>query len=219
MKKIIVPAVLKILIADDHFIIREGLKQILINHYSPIEIEEAGNANEVLKIITKKRWDILIMDINMPGRDGLEVLEKMKSDKIKIPVLILSMHPEEHMALRALKLGAFGYLTKESAGEELIIAVNKILSGKKYITASIAEQLACQFGNDSSKNPHNLLSNREYQTTLLLASGKTVSQIAKILSLSTPTISTYRTRILEKMGMKTNAELIVYSIRNALISV
>jgi two-component system invasion response regulator UvrY len=210
-------ASLKILIADDHSVVRHGLKQILVNKYSNIEFGEAANSIEVLKEINKKQWDLLIMDINMPGRDGLEVLKQLKDEEIHVPVLILSMHPEEHMALRAFKSGAQGYLTKESAGDELLNAVNKILSGRKYITALSAEQLATQLENPLNKKPHELLSNREYQTTLLIASGKTVSQIAELLSLSVTTICTYRARILEKMNMSTNAELTTYSIRQQLL--
>lgn len=210
-------AVLNIFIVDDHSIVREGLKQILMNEYGNIYFEEASNAKEVFNKIHNKKWNIIIMDINMPGRDGLEVLEQLKSENITAPVLILSMHPEGHMAIRAFKSGAHGYLTKESAGAELVNAVNKILNGKKYITDTVAEELTCQFEKPDNKRNHELLSNREYQTTLLIASGNSVTQIAQKLSLSIPTISTYRARILEKMGMKNNAELATYAIRNNLI--
>lgn len=206
-----------ILIADGHSVVREGLKQILANEFSNAQFGEAANGTEILKEIKNKTWDILIMDINMPGRDGLEILLQLKNENVNIPVLILSMHPEEHMALRAFKAGAYGYLTKEFAGNELINAINKVLNGKKYITPSIAEQLLQQIENPIDKKPHELLSNREYQTTLLIASGKTVTQIAEILSLSVATISTYRARILDKMNMRTNAELATYSIRQGLV--
>ncbi len=207
---------LNILIADDHSIVREGLKQVIINQYGKVNFGEAANAKEIFATISKKNWDIIIMDINMPGRDGLEVLEQLKAEKSNVPVLILSMHPEDHMAIRAFKSGAFGYLCKEYAGEELINAIDKILSGRKYISAAVAEQFIDQVENPENKKSHELLSNREYQTTLLIASGKTVSQIAETLSLSIPTISTYRARILEKMGLKNNAELACYAIRNNL---
>jgi DNA-binding NarL/FixJ family response regulator len=153
----------------------------------------------------------------MPGRNGLEILQQLKDEGINVPVLILSFHPEEHMALRAFRSGAYGYLNKAFAGDELISAVNKIRSGRKYISAASAEQLALQLENPQDNKPHELLSNREYQIALLIALGKTVSQIAGLLSLSVTTISTYRARILEKMNMKTNAELTTYSIRQQLV--
>src|ERR1043165_2051017 len=189
---------LRILIADDHSVVREGLKMLLTHDYEDILIGEAENAKEIYAKISGQTWDLIIMDINMPGRDGLEVLEQFKEEKLQTPVLILSMHPEEHMALRAFKAGAYGYLTKSSAGEDLIHAVKRILSGKKYITPSIAERFVDVMDNSTDKKPHELLSNREFQTTMLLATGKTVSQIAEQLSLSIPTISTYRNRTLEK---------------------
>ena len=167
--------------------------------------------------INEKKWDILIQDIDMPGRNGFEVLKQLKDDGIKTPVLVFSMHPEEQIAIRAIKLGAAGYLSKDTADEELIKAIRVIMNGKKYITPSLAEQLVMQLENPNSKAPHELLSDREYQTLLLIAKGRNVSQIAEELSLGVPTISTYRARILEKTGMKTNAELATYAIRNNLV--
>lgn len=207
----------KILIADDHQIVRKGLKQILSDEFSEIEFGEAINSAEVFQKIKNKKWDILILDINMPGRSGLEVLKQFKDEKINIPVLVLSMHPEEQIAVRTLKLGAWGYIAKDAADTELVKAVQQIFTGRKYITSSVAEQLAMQIENPSDKPPHELLSDREFQTLLLIASGKTVSQIADELSLSVPTVSTYRARILEKMRMKTSAELTNYAIRNNLV--
>ena len=207
----------KILICDDHQAIRKGIKYILEAEFSGSEFDEASSANEVLKKINEKKWDILIQDIDMPGRNGFEVLKQLKDDGIKIPVLVFSMHPEEQIAIRAIKLGAAGYLSKDTADEELIKAIRVIMTGKKYITPSLAEQLVMQLENPNNKAPHELLSDREYQTLLLIAKGRNVSQIAEELSLGVPTISTYRARILEKTGMKTNAELATYAIRNNLV--
>jgi DNA-binding NarL/FixJ family response regulator len=207
----------KILLADDHSVIRNGVKQILSREFTEVEFGEAANGIEAIRLIREKNWDILILDMDMPGRNGLEVLKQLKDENIKIPVLMFSLHPEEQIAIRALKSGAAGYLGKNSADNELVKAVQQILSGKKYITASLAEQLANQIENPQDKAPHELLSDREYQTLLLFANGKTVSEIADELLLSVPTISTYRVRILEKMNMKTNAELVSYAIRNNLV--
>ncbi len=207
----------KILICDDHQAIRKGIRYILEAEFSGSEFGEASSANEVLKKINEKKWDILIQDIDMPGRNGFEVLKQLKDDGIKTPVLVFSMHPEEQIAIRAIKLGAAGYLSKDTADEELIKAIRVIMNGKKYITPSLAEQLVMQLENPNSKAPHELLSDREYQTLLLIAKGRNVSQIAEELSLGVPTISTYRARILEKTGMKTNAELATYAIRNNLV--
>lgn len=206
-----------ILICDDHPAIRRGIRQILESEFSGSEISEASSAAEVFKKIAEKKWDILIQDVDMPGRNGLDVLKQLKDEGIKIPVLVFSMHPEELIAIRAIKLGASGYLSKDTAGEELVKAINHIMRGKKYITPSLAEQLASQMENPDNKAPHELLSEREYQTLLLIAKGKTISKIAEELSLGVPTISTYRSRILEKTGMKTSAELATYAIRNNLV--
>jgi DNA-binding NarL/FixJ family response regulator len=205
------------LIADDHAAIRKGVKLILSNEFSEIEVGEAVNGSEALRIIREKKWDMLILDMDMPGRNGLDVLKQLREDGNKIPVLMFSMHPEDQIAVRALKSGASGYISKDSADTELIKAIHKILSGGKYISGEVAEQLVSQMEKPADKSPHELLSDREYQTLLLIASGKTVSIIAKELSLSTPSISTYRSRILEKMNMKTNAELTTYAIRNNLV--
>ena len=206
-----------ILIADDHPVVRKGLKDVLLDEFPNAEFGEAQDAEEALRKIKEKKWDILILDINMPGRSGLDVLYQLKDENNKTPVLVLSMHLEEQIAVRILKLGGFGYICKESPETELIKAIHHILGGRKYITPSLAEQLATQLDNDHTKAPHELLSDREYQTLLLIALGKTVSQIAEQLSLGVPTISTYRARILEKMGMKTNADLVSYAIHNKLI--
>ena len=197
---------------------RKGVKDILSAAFSEIEFGEAKNAVEVLKKVKEKKWDILILDMDMPpGRNGLEVLKQLKDDNVNIPVLIFSLHPEEQIAIRALRTGAAGYLSKDAADEELLKAVQQILNGRKYITPSLAEQIAVQLENPLNKPPQELLSDREYETLLLMANGKTTSEIAEELSLSVSTISTFRARILEKMNMKTNAELVSYALKNNLV--
>ena len=208
---------IKILIADDHAVVRRGLKQILAEEPNMAVFGEACNAQEVLKNVREQNWDIVILDITMPDRSGLEVLKELKNIRPKLPVLILSIHPEEQYAVRVLKAGAAGYMTKESAPEELVKAVRKVIKGSKYISPSLAEKLAFDLETDSEKPLHEALSNREYQVMCMIASGKTVKEIAKELYLSVKTISTHRARILEKMKMKTNAELTHYAIKNRLV--
>ena len=208
---------IKILIADDHAVVRRGLKQILAEEPNMAVFGEACNAQEVLKNVREQNWDIVILDITMPDRSGLEVLKELKNIRPKLPVLILSIHPEEQYAVRVLKAGAAGYMTKESAPEELVKAVRKVIRGSKYISPSLVEKLAFDLETDSEKPLHEALSNREYQVMCMIASGKTVKEIAKKLYLSVKTISTHRARILEKMKMKTNAELTHYAIKNRLV--
>ncbi|MBI4931010.1 MAG: response regulator transcription factor [Bacteroidetes bacterium] len=207
----------KILIADDHQVVRKGLKQILEDEFSDVEFGEAENAAETLQKVSEKKWDLLILDINMPGRSGLEVLHQLKEEKNMLPVLVLSMHAEEQIAVRTFKSGAWGYLSKDAADTDLVKAIHQILSGKKYISPRVAELLAEQLENPSGKAPHEHLSDREYETFIHLAKGKTVSQIAKEVSLSIPTVSTFRTRALDKMKMETNSDLIRYAVDNKLI--
>lgn len=207
----------KILVADDHPAIRNGVKLILKNEFTGVEFGEASCSIEIFKMLKEKKWDILILDMDMPGRNGLDVLKQLKDKNIKVPVLVFSMHPEEQIAVRSIKAGARGYLSKDSASEELAKAVHHILGGRKYITASLAEQFASLLESPANKELHEFLSDREYQTLLLIASGKTTSQIAEELFLSVPTISTYRSRILEKMRMKNNSELTHYAIKNKLV--
>src|SRR5476649_1238010 len=202
----------KILIADDHSAIRIGVKQICTSEFPLVQIGEAINYAEVFQKLKESDWDILILDIDLPGRNGLDILKQIKAEKIKVPVLMFSFHSEEQIALRALKTGASGYLSKEAADMELIKAINKIMEGKKYVSQALSERFLEMLNKNSSKEPHELLSDREYQTLLLIASGKTVSEIAGMLFLSSPTVSTYRARILEKMKMKNNAELTTYAI-------
>ncbi|UCG55146.1 MAG: response regulator transcription factor, partial [Dehalococcoidia bacterium] len=201
---------LRVLIADDHPVFREGLRQILNETNDLVVASEASNGIEVLKKVREGCCDVVLLDISLPGINGIEILKHLKSEKTGIPILMLTMHPEEQYAIRALKAGASGYLTKESTPDELVIAIRKISKGGKYVSSSLAEKLATEVGRKDAKASHEMLSDREYQIMLLIASGKTVSQIAEILSLSIKTISTYRSRILEKMGMKTNAELTYY---------
>ncbi|MFC1554161.1 response regulator [candidate division KSB1 bacterium] len=208
---------INVLIADDHSIVRQGLRQI-VSETNDIKITgEAANGQELIDLIWKDEYDVILLDISMPGRSGLEILEELKQSKPEIPVLVLSMYPEEQYAIRALKTGAAGYLTKESAPDELIQAIHKVSAGGKYVSASLAEKLAFHIEDDSDKKPHEKLSNREFQTLCLIASGKTTGQIAEELALSAKTISTYRERILEKMNMKSNSELTYYAIKNKLV--
>jgi len=208
---------IKILIADDHTVVREGLKQIISETSDLKVVGEARNGNEVLTQIWETEYDVVLLDISMPGQNGLDVLKQLKNTKPEISVLILSMHPEEQYAIRALKLGASGYLTKDSASEELISAIRKVSLGGKYVSASLAEKIAVHLEIEREKQLHEKLSNREYQVMCMIAAGKTVNQISDELALSVKTISTYRSRILEKMNMKNNAELTYYAVKNGLI--
>ena len=208
---------MRFLIADDHTIVRRGLRQILLEGFPDAEIEEVPDAEELIKKTIQSDWDIIISDLSMPGRSGLEALQQIKQIKPRIPVLILSIHPEEQYALRVLKAGAAGYLSKDLAPDELVNAVNRVLLGKKYITVTIAEKLASVLDQDSDKQPHELLSDREFSVLKLLATGKSVSEIAESMFLSVTTVSTYRARIKTKMNLKTNADLILYSIEHKLL--
>lgn len=208
---------LKILIADDHPVVRKGLKQIIGEIPDMVVADEATSGSEVLSKVREGNYDVVLMDISMPGKDGIEALTQLKDERPDLPVLMLSMHPEEQFAVRVLKTGASGYLNKESAPEELIAAIRKVASGGKYVSSSLAERLASLI-QKATELPHESLSDREYEVMSLIASGKTVTEIAKELSLSVKTISTYRSRILEKMGMKNNAELIYYAVKNHLVS-
>ena len=208
---------IRILVADDHAVVRQGVKQILADVTDMTVQDEAQNGPETLKKVTDNNYDVVLLDISMPGRSGLEVLEDIKAQHPKLAVLILSMHPEEQYAVRALRAGASGYLTKASAPQELIGAIRKVAGGGKYVTSSLAEKLADELEIDTEKLPHERLSNREHQVMLMLAEGKSVSDIADELCLSVKTISTYRTRVMSKMGMKENAELTLYAVHNKLI--
>jgi len=208
---------LRVLIADDHTVVRKGLKQILLEEFPTAHIEDVADAEEMIKKVMNAKWDVVVSDMSMPGRSGLDALQQIKQIYPDLPVLILSIHPEEHYALRVLKAGASGYLSKGSASDELVKAVQTVLLGKKYISASVAEKLASSFTADTAKHAHELLSDREFDVMKLLAAGKSVSEIADILSLSVTTISTYRARIMTKMNLKTNSDLTKYAIESNLI--
>jgi two-component system invasion response regulator UvrY len=208
---------MKILLTDDHAVVRRGLKQILADEFKRATFGEARNAQETLDLIWQEHWDVAVLDITLPGRSGLEVLREIKKAKPRLPVLVLSMHPEGQFAVRVLKRGAAGYMTKESAPEELVGAINRVLAGGRYVSPSLAEKLASYLSTDEQKAPQEKLSDREFQVLRLIASGKTVGDIARELSLSVKTISTYRSRILEKMGMKNNAELMHYAMQHQLV--
>ncbi len=208
---------IRILIADDHPLIREGFKKILRGEPDLTIVHEAQTALEALQFAADEQVDIVLLDIGMPDKSGLEVLREIKTRRPKLPVLMLSMYPEDRFAVRAIRSGAAGYITKESASEDLVGAIRKILAGGRYISPALAEKLASDLQTPSAKTPHEALSDREFQILCLIASGMTVSQIAKKLILSVKTISTYRSRILEKMNMKTNAELTHYAISNKLV--
>lgn len=207
---------LRVLIADDHAIVRKGLKQLLLEEFPFAQIEEVGDAESLFSKVMAKEWDVVICDLSMPGRSGIEALQQIKESHPKLPVLIMSIHPEDQYALRVLKAGASGYLNKESIHNEIIPAIQTVKLGKKFITPSVAELLAESL-NTHIEEKHELLSNRELDVFKLLASGKSISEIADQLSLSATTISTYRARILEKMQLSTNADLTRYALQRNLI--
>jgi len=209
---------LNILIADDHALFREGLKQILQENFDGLVLDQASNGYEVLDKISGNDYDILLLDIAMPGISGMDVLKQLRIIRPKLHVLVLSMYPEGQYAVRAIRAGASGYLTKRSASDELIEAIKKVLKGGIYVTATIAEKLMVDFRPDTGKPPHELLSDREFQIFCMIASGKTVSTIAEDLNLSVKTVSTHRVHILEKMRMKNNAELTNYAIKHQVIT-
>jgi two-component system invasion response regulator UvrY len=208
---------IKILIADDHPVVRKGLKEIIEEASDMTVGGEASNGSEVLKQVRKNDYDVVLLDISMPGRSGLEILKELKSEKPGLSILILSIHPEEQYAVRVLKAGASGYLTKESAPSELLAAIRKASLGGKYISSTLAERLAFDLEIDAEKPLHETLSDREYEVMCMIASGKTISKIAEELFLSVKTISTYRSRILEKMKMKSSAELTHYALKHRLV--
>ncbi len=207
---------MNILIADDHAVVREGLKQILTSVSGVIEIDGVADGNELMEKIKEKDYDVVVLDISMPGKSGLEVLKELKIVKPKLPVLMLSIYPEGQYAVRVLKAGASGYLTKDSASEELVNAVEKIYLGQKYITPSLAEKLA-DFSWEGDKLPHEKLSDREFEVFKMFAAGKTVKEIAENLFISVKTVSTYKVRIFEKMNFESRADITSYAIKNKLI--
>jgi len=208
---------IRILIADDHIVVRKGLRQILAEEFTDAHIEDVPDAEELIKKVIKGKWDVVISDLTMPGKTGLDALQYIKQNHPSLPVLILSIHPEEQYAIRALKAGASGYLSKDTAPDELVTAVKRVLQGKKYITLSIAEKIADSLDHNPDKKLHEMLSDREFNVFRLIAAGKAVSEIAESLSLSVTTVSTYRARIMSKMNMKSNANLTLYAIENNLL--
>jgi DNA-binding NarL/FixJ family response regulator len=210
-------AIIKVFIADDHAIVREGLKQILAETRDIVVAGEAENGLDAIKLFRKSECQVLLLDISLPDRNGIEVLKQIKKEKPELAVLMLSMHREDQYAIRALKAGASGYLTKQSAPKELVTAIRQVGGGLKYISAALAQELANHVGDDHEAPLHETLSDREYQTLTMIASGKTVGVIAKELSLSVKTVSEYRARLLVKMKLKNSAELTHYAIKNQLI--
>ncbi len=208
---------MRILIADDHAIVRKGVRQIILEEFPTTIIEEEADAEGLINKILDGQWDVVVCDLSMPGRSGLDALRQVKQTHPALPVLIMSMHPEDQYALRVLKAGASGYLGKDTVHDELINAIRTVMLGKRYITPSIAEKLADAFNDDGDKPPHELLSDREFDVFKLLSSGKSVSEIANQLSLSITTVSTYRSRVLDKMKMKSNADLTRYALEKQLI--
>ena len=208
---------IKVLIADDHELVREGLKRILMTAEDIVVVGEARNGGEVLERVNDTDLDVVILDISMPGKNGLEVLKELKRERPHLPVLILSIHPEDRFATRALKAGAAGYITKDVAAEELVTALRKVVQMGKYVSPSLAEKLASNLETDLGAAPHELLSEREYQVLCMIGMGKTTKEIASELSLSVNTINTYRGRMLSKMKMTKEAELIRYALQHQLV--
>jgi two-component system invasion response regulator UvrY len=209
--------VIRVLIADDLGILRGGLKEILLRDLEGVVCGEAKDAQQVVAQVQSKNWDLVILDITMPGRSGLDVLRDLKSVRHKLPVLILSMHPEEQYGKRMLRAGASGYLEKENAPEELIKAVRRVLAGGRYVSESLAEKLAFDLNDDQERPLHETLSDREFEVLRMIASGKTVTQIGEQLHLAATTVGTYRARLLEKLNLTTTAELMHYALRNHLV--
>ena len=207
---------MNILIVDDHAIVRQGLRQILLESDSTIFVKEADCGSEAIRQIRAGEWNVVVLDISLPDRNGIDILKQIKKEYPKIPVLMLSMHEEGLYAIRALKAGASGYITKQSAPAELMAAIHQVARGRKYLTATLAEAMADSLGADPERLPHETLSDREYQTLCLIASGKGLTDVAEEMRLSVKTVSVYRARLLEKMKLKNNAELTHYAIKNGL---
>jgi DNA-binding NarL/FixJ family response regulator len=205
------------LIADDHEILRRGVRDILTDRLGKLVVAEAKDAGEAIDLLIEREWDLVLLDINLPGRSGLEVLEEAKRLRPKVPVLVLTIYPEEQFALRAFKLGAAGYVTKQSASDELITAVKRVLAGGKYVTASLAERLASSLGAAGEQAPHEALSHRELQVLCLIAVGKSMKETAGELVLSEKTVAAYRARISVKTGLKTNVEIARYALKQGLV--
>ncbi|MBZ5532906.1 MAG: response regulator transcription factor [Acidobacteriia bacterium] len=208
---------MRVLIVDDHAILRRGLKDLLADEFHGAAFGEAADARQAIEQLQKKDWDMLLLDITLPGKNGLDLLKEVRIAWPKLPILVLSVYSEDQFAVRVLKAGAQGYMTKESAPEELVNAVRKILAGGRYVSPGLAEKLAQTVGHDFTRTPHETLSDREYEVMCRIAAGKTVTEISGELSLSAKTVSTYRTRILQKLDVKNNAEITRYAIQNKLV--
>jgi DNA-binding NarL/FixJ family response regulator len=208
---------IRVLVADDHAVVRRGVLQILAETPEVIAADEAASGREVLQAVGEQDYDLVVLDVAMPGGGGLEVLKQLQALKPGMPVLMLSIYPEKQYALRALRAGAAGYLTKESAPEELVAAIRHVVQGKKYISRSLAEALAAELAGQANQEPHQTLSDREYQVMCRLAAGKTVTEVAQELSLSVKTVSTYRTRILDKLNLENTAEIVRYAMQRGLV--
>ncbi len=208
---------IRVLIADDHAIIRQGLKQILSDTEDLEVVAEADGGVKALQVLRNTQCDVVLMDVSMPDRNGIDTLKLVKKEFPRLPVLILSMHPEEQYAVLALRAGAAGYLSKQGAPEQLVTAIRQVAAGKKYVSAAVAEELANVIGEDVERPPHEKLSDREYQTLCMISSGKTLTQIAEQLNLSVKTVSVYRARLLEKMKLRNNAELTHYGLKHGLV--
>ncbi|MEQ1858302.1 MAG: response regulator transcription factor [Chthoniobacteraceae bacterium] len=208
---------MKVLIADDHAVVRRGLRGLLAEEFGKLKVGEAVDAHEASALLANGKWDLALIDINMPGRSGLDVLIEARRLHPRLPVLILSAYPEEEFALRAFKLGAAGYLNKQSAPDELLVAVRKVMAGGKYVTAALAEKLAASLGGELHQAPHEALSAREMEVLRLVAIGRTIKEVATALGLSEKTIGTYRTRVSEKLGLSTNVELARYALQHRLV--
>ena len=208
---------IRALVADDHAVVRRGVKELLTDSGEVAVLGEAASGREVLEHVRREDWDVCVLDINLPDQSGFDVLQTLKVERPDLPVLILTICSEDQFAVRALRAGAAGYLTKESAPEELVGAVRKVVAGGRYISASLAERLAMRVGDSTEAPAHEALSDREFQVLRMLATGQTTSQTAEALHLSVKTISTYRARILEKLNLRTNADLVLYAARNGLI--
>ena len=207
----------RILLVDDHPIVRQGIKQVLTEAFHPATIGEAATAEAGINEARTTEWDVMVLDLSLPGASGIDLLKELRRERPGLPVLILSMHPPDQFARRAINAGASGYLTKDSAPTELVKAVSEVIAGRRYVNPAVIEQLALHATPELSQRPHEVLSDREYQVLRMMASGLTVSQISVRLTLSVKTVSTYRARVLQKMGMKTTAELMHYGIQHGLV--
>ncbi len=208
---------MRVLIVDDHHVVRHGVKQIFADAFPDLQTGEAENSQSALELLMKQEWDLVLLDVNLPGRSGLEVLEEVKRLRPQTPVLVLSAYPEEEFAIRSLKAGASGYLNKSLASDEILAAAKKALAGGKYVTASLAEKLATALGSDIQSTPHESLSSRELQVLRLIASAKTIKEIAGGLGLGEKTVNTYRARLAKKLGLTSNVELTRYALKHRLV--